>query len=136
MFLDWGLFGLFVICFISSTIIPFPSEAAVIYFLSSDESAAIVLLIATLGNSLGGSTNYFLGKFSRKLTSKKHPKAEQLVQRFGSWSAIFAWLPFIGDPIMIVLGYYKTPIIATFVLMTLGKGIRYLVLYWGLNNLF
>lgn len=132
MFLDWGLFGLFVICFVSSTIIPFPSEAAVIYFLSTDESAFLVLSIATLGNSLGGSTNYFLGKFGRKFTSKNNPRAERFVQRFGVWSALFAWLPFIGDPLMLVLGFYKTPISLTLLLMTIGKGLRYIILYWSL----
>lgn len=130
MFLDWGLFGLFVICFISSTIIPFPSEAAVIYFLTTDESAFLVLTIATLGNSLGGSTNYFLGKFGRKFTSKKHPRAERFVQRFGVWSALFAWLPFIGDPLMLVLGFYRTAMSMTFLLMTLGKFLRYLILFF------
>lgn len=130
MFLDWGLFGLFVICFISSTIIPFPSEAAVIYFLTTDESAFLVLSIATLGNSLGGSTNYFLGKFGRKFISKKHPRAERFVQRFGVWSALFAWLPFIGDPLMLVLGFYRTAMTMTFLLMTLGKFLRYLILFF------
>ncbi len=124
----YGLVGLFGVTFVSSTIIPFPSEAAVLYC-SQHFSIYQVLIIATIGNSLGGTTNYFLGQFARKKWMKKTtPKAEKLVNKYGAWAAWLSWVPFIGDPLMIALGVYQTKKIPTFLFMTLGKGIRYYVL--------
>lgn len=123
----WGLFGT---CFLSSTLLPFPSEAALLYVLESDDRVALILTIATLGNSLGGSTNYFLGLWGRKLSKRSHVRAEKLFNRFGIWTALFGWLPFIGDPLMLVLGFYKTPVWSTLLLMTAGKAIRYVALYF------
>jgi membrane protein YqaA with SNARE-associated domain len=126
------LLSLFGICFLSATIVPFPSEAAVIYCLQEKENAFVVLLIASIGNSLGGSTNYFLGKFgSGKFKKKKNPKSEALIQKFGTYAACFSFIPFVGDPLMIALGFYKTPIISTLVLMTIGKTLRFLFLYYS-----
>lgn len=124
----YGLLGLFGVTFISSTIIPFPSEAAVIYC-AQHFSYFEVLFVATIGNALGGSTNYFIGRYARNHWMKKTtPKAEALVNKYGAWAAWFSWIPFIGDPLMIALGIYQTKKIPTFIFMTLGKGLRYAVL--------
>ncbi|AEA43606.1 YqaA family protein [Fluviicola taffensis] len=125
----WSLVTCFASCFLSSTIIPFPSEASVIYCLSQGQNSLLVLLIATVGNSLGGATNYFIGKFARnRLMKKTAPKAQQFVLKYGVYSALLSWLPIIGDPIMIALGIYETKKIPTFIYMTLGKFLRYLIL--------
>lgn len=133
MLTEWGLFGLFVICFLASTLLPFPSEAAVIYFLSSGYPAHWVLIIASLGNALGGSTNYLLGYYGRKklIKNKSYPKSERIVQRYGTWAALLAWAPFIGDPLMVLLGFYRTPMLTTMTLMSVGKIARYVILYLG-----
>jgi membrane protein YqaA with SNARE-associated domain len=130
MAFEWGLFGLFLVCFLASTIIPFPSEATLLFFLNSENYSPIsILLVASLGNCLGGGTNYFIGKFARdRFLKKKTPKAEQFVLKYGVYSALLSWLPIIGDPIMITLGIYGTKKIPTFIYMTLGKFLRYSVL--------
>jgi membrane protein YqaA with SNARE-associated domain len=134
--ISFGLFGLFTICFLSATLLPFPSEAAVIYFMQH-AAPFWVIVVASAGNSLGGSTNYFLGFYGKKLVGeKKHPRSERLVKRYGKWAALLSWLPFLGDPLMVVLGYYKTPFWQTMLLMTLGKTLRYVLLFWGINALF
>ncbi len=125
----WSLLTCFASSFLSSTIIPFPSEATVIYCLTQQQNPFFVLLIATTGNSLGGATNYFLGQFARdKWMKRTTPKAEAFVLKYGAYSALLSWVPVIGDPLMIALGIYRTKKIPTFILMTLGKFVRYLVL--------
>ncbi len=129
---EWGLAGCFLICFLSATIIPFPSEAAVLYFLHSGYEPLIILFVASLGNTLGGLTNYTLGYFGRKLLKQKErQKGENWINRFGIWSALFSWLPFIGDPILILLGYYKTNFWKVALLAAFGKTVRYLLLIYG-----
>ncbi|MNE15691.1 Inner membrane protein YqaA [compost metagenome] len=128
---EYGLPGLFLICFLASTIIPFPSEAAILLFLNSGEySPGSILIAASLGNCLGGSTNYLLGYFGRKLLSKKQfLKSESLIQRYGFWTALLSWVPIIGDPLLVVLGVYKVSVWKTLTLMCIGKIARYLILF-------
>lgn len=128
---EWGLLGMCIICFISATIIPFPSEAAFLYCLHEGYPVYLVFVCAIVFNSLGGATNYVLGYFGRKISKKPHLKAETFVQRYGYYTALFSWVPFIGDPLMIVLGVYRTALIPTVVLMVLGKAGRYVACYLG-----
>jgi membrane protein YqaA with SNARE-associated domain len=126
MAFEWGLLGLFLVCFLASTIIPFPSEASLLFFLNSENySPTSILLVASLGNCLGGCTNYLLGYYGRKILSKKQLlKSESLVQRYGFW------LPIIGDPLLVVLGVYRVSFWKTMGLMSWGKVVRYLVVFW------
>lgn len=129
---EWGLFGCFAICFISATIIPFPSEAAVFYCLYNGYSPEATLVVATLGNSLGGSTNYWLGYRGSKW--KQYFEGKKLLEKlkkYGAYAALLSWVPFIGDPLMILLGYSCTPLFLTLALMTLSKAARYALLIYG-----
>lgn len=128
--IEYGLPGLFLLCFLASTIIPLPSEAAILLFLNSDAySPESILVIASLGNCLGGSTNYLLGFYGRKLLSKKQfLRSESLIRRYGFWTALLSWVPIIGDPLLVVLGIYKVSVWKSMLLMCIGKVVRYLVL--------
>lgn len=132
MVFEWGLLGLFLVCFLASTILPFPSEASVLFFLQAgDYAPGWIILTASLGNCLGGSTNYVLGYFGRKTLSKKQfLKSEAWVQRYGYWTALFSWLPVIGDPLLILLGVYRVSFWKTMSFMCFGKIARYLVVFW------
>lgn len=128
----WGLPGLFLGCFLSATILPFPSEALVLYFLSKHENVWFVLFLSTIGNVLGGATTYYLGRIGNKWKKvRENGKAYRLVHKFGPFSALFSWIPFIGDPVLVLLGYYKTPALLTLTCMTFGKFLRYLILAWA-----
>lgn len=131
--IEWGLIGLFGLCFLASTIVPFPSEATLLFFLNSgDYSPLSVLVVASLGNCLGGSTNYLLGYYGRKMLGKKQLiRSESLVRRYGFWTALFSWVPVIGDPLLVLLGIYRVSFWKTMTLMSLGKVVRYLVVFWA-----
>ena len=130
---EWGLIGLFLMCFLASTIIPFPSEATLLFFLNSGSYAPIsILFVASLGNCLGGATNYLLGYYGRKMLSKKQfLKSESLIQRYGFWTALFSWIPIVGDPLVVVLGIYRVSFWKTMSLLCIGKTARYLIVFWA-----
>ncbi|WP_300360175.1 YqaA family protein [Fluviicola sp.] len=130
--IEWGLIGLFGMCFLASTIIPFPSEASLLFFLNMGTYSPVsILIVASLGNCLGGITNYLLGYYGRKILSKKQLlKSESLIQRYGFWAALISWLPIIGDPLLVVLGIYRVSFWKTLALMSIGKVGRYLIVYW------
>ena len=131
-FTSWGFIGLFFASFLSATILPFSSEVVLVYFLNQNVNPWICLSIVTAGNSLGGLTNYGLGTLGNLKWLKRIGVSEAsiLVQerwvvRFGSWIALFSWVPIIGDPLLVALGYYRSPLWLTLILMFLGKFLRY-----------
>ena len=130
-----GLLGLFIGCLLSATIIPFSSEALVTGALLLDYSPWTIILVATLGNTLGGMTCYLLGRLCKwswierflKVKEETMAKAHQKVEKYGSFAALLAWLPIIGDPIAIAMGLVRTRVIPTTLFMFIGKGLRYMV---------
>lgn len=62
---DISYLGLFIVCFLSSTLLPLASEAFVLGFIKLDFNPNLVLIVATLGNTLGSLSTYglaYLGK--------------------------------------------------------------------------
>jgi len=132
------LWGLFVSAFISSTIAPGGSEALLAYLVAEKvQSVMLLVIVATIGNTLGALTTWWLGS----LTAKKIP-AEQLldnnkqnalrwVQQWGYWSLLFSWLPIVGDGLCFAGGWLKLPLFISTILIAIGKLLRYLfVAYW------
>ncbi len=134
---EWGYFGLFIASFLSATIIPFSSELILTALLFSGSNPLACLLIASLGNSLGGITNYGIGRLGNPkwmlklgMTESKLNRFQTTILKYGHWSAFFAWLPIIGDPLSIALGYFRAKFVPFIVLMTLGKTVRYAVIIY------
>lgn len=134
--ISWGLLGLFFGTFISGSLLPFPSEALVIAAYELNHQFWAVLIIASAGNFLGGLTNYWIGYKSNsaklkkrfKLNDEKIAKWEKRFQKWGAWLGLLAWVPFVGDPMVAVLGFFKVPLPLLSLLMFIGKFGRYFVL--------
>lgn len=128
---EWSLAGLFVSSFLAATVLPFSSEAVFLGLLGLGFDPVTCVLVATVGNSLGGATNLLLGRFSRKFYERRGrtPKGQRLILRYGSWAAWLSWVPIIGDPLLIAAGFYRTPPGWTLLFMVLGKGARYAILW-------
>lgn len=136
-FFTIGYTGLFLICFFSATILTFPSEVFLAYMLGKGYDPLTCLVLASIGNSLGGLTNYGIGrlgnpKWLRKLgmDEVKIQKREALIQQYGSWMALFSWVPIIGDPLVICLGFFRVSFFRVLVLLVLGKFLRYLLVIY------
>ncbi|MCK5829108.1 MAG: DedA family protein [Methylococcales bacterium] len=127
-----GVFGLFVSAFISSTIAPGGSEAVLAYMVSERQfNVEQLVIIATVGNTLGALTTWFLGSLAAKkfpaeeLLSEKKQKSLHLIKRWGSWILFFSWLPVIGDGLCFAGGWLKLPLLLSSVIIFFGKAIRY-----------
>ncbi|HIF9114890.1 TPA: YqaA family protein [Photobacterium damselae] len=126
-----GLWVLFLTGFLSATLLPGGSEANLIASLNLGDNAPwLLVLVATLGNSLGGMTNYWLGRLIPDKTSQeKHGhKAIRWVKKYGYWSLFFSWLPIIGDPLCLAAGWLRLRPWLSFVIIVVGKATRYSVL--------
>ena len=131
-----GLVGLFLATFLAATILPFSSEAILLYFLAKGVDPTICLSIAILGNSLGGTTNYVLGRLGNPLWLKYIGVKEETIYKRENWVikhgallAFFSWVPLIGDPLLVALGYFRSQVFPTISWMIFGKSLRYGIVF-------
>ena len=129
----WGLPGLFLAAFLAATVLPFSSEALLGAMALGSWSGSSLLLVASIGNTLGGLTNYGLGRWIPedkallwlRIEPDKVERWRAFVHRRGAWAALLCWLPVVGDPIAIALGWLRAPFVPTVALMFVGKFARY-----------
>jgi membrane protein YqaA with SNARE-associated domain len=129
------IWGLFVSAFISSTIAPGGSEAVLAYLVSEQNHHVVWLIsIATVGNTLGALTTWWLGVFAakkypvEKVLSDKKQKSVKTVQKLGVWALLFSWLPVVGDGLCFAGGWLKLPLLISTIAILLGKLGRYSVI--------
>ncbi|MCH5336999.1 MAG: DedA family protein [Campylobacter sp.] len=133
--------ALFIVSFLSSTLVPLSSEAFVFAFIKLDFNPYIVLIVATFANTLGSLSTYilaFLGKnyILEKYFSKNLKKLEKLsfnFYKFGAFFAFFTFLPFVGDIFALGLGFAKYPWLKCAFFIFLGKFLRYILLIFLAN---
>ncbi|MBK55865.1 MAG: hypothetical protein CMC84_00850 [Flavobacteriaceae bacterium] len=144
---EWGLFGLFISSFLSATVIPFSSEFVLSFMILNGFDIYLTILIATIGNWLGGLSSYLIGRLGKWTIIEKYFGVDKnkvfnfklKVDRWGSVLAFFSWLPIIGDVIAVSLGFFRTNFILVSIWMLLGKILRYIIwgtmTYWSLSIL-
>ncbi|GAA4880657.1 YqaA family protein [Ferrimonas pelagia] len=132
--MSFSLWGLFSAAFIAATLAPGGSEAILAYLVSQGEIALLtLLLVATIGNTLGSMTSYLIGrvvhrkKTPQDLVSGKESRVLGWMEKYGIWSLLLAWLPIVGDAIPLLAGWFRFPVFFSTVLIFIGKFIRYLV---------
>ena len=137
--MEIGVVGLFFSAFLSATLLPGTSEAALLWLVSEGEDVLILVVIATAGNVLGALVNFWIGKSGSQWLLKKVlrmsdaavEKAGNFYQRYGVFSLLFSWLPIIGDPLTVAAGLFHLPASQFIPLVTIGKLARYAILGWG-----
>lgn len=117
--------------FLSATLLPGSSEATLIAALSTEQhSVFLVIMVATLGNTLGGLTNYGLGFWIPNRTDGKKQglRAISWLSQYGYVALLFSWLPVIGDPLCLAAGWLRMKLVPCIILITVGKAARYSLL--------
>lgn len=111
--------------------------------LSTGHPVWLLLIVATAGNVLGSVLNWTMGRFVNRLSDgrwfpfsqRQMAKATRWFARWGHWSLPGPWLPLIGDPLTLAVGVLREPLWRFVLIVTFGKGGRYLVLAWITLNL-
>lgn len=129
-----GLGAVFVISFVSATLIPLGSEPAVFGLVKlNPELYWPTVLIATLGNTLGGALDWWMGYAAHQVVDKyrhsaTHLRALDWLRRLGPIACLLSWLPGIGDPLCAVAGWLKLPFWPCLGWMAIGKFLRYVAM--------
>lgn len=121
------LLALFLSGFLSATLLPGSSEVALYASLQLELSPIWVISVATLGNTLGGLTNYLVGIYlpNRTLKEKRGHKLESLIHQYGYLTLLLSWLPVIGDPLCVAAGWMRLKFWPCAICILLGKALRY-----------
>ena len=123
-----GLSSVFVISFISATLVPLGSEPAVFAVVKANEALFWpAILVATCGNTLGGALDYFLG-YRAKVAFAKERQTRWFtwLKHYGAKTMLLSWVPGIGDPLCTLAGWLHLPFWPSLGYMAIGKFLRYL----------
>jgi membrane protein YqaA with SNARE-associated domain len=110
---QYGLSTVFVVSFISATLLPLGSEPVVFGLVKlSPDLFWPAVLVATVGNTLGGAVSWFMGLASHKAIDKyrhspTHLRALDWLESIGPKACLLSWLPGVGDPLCAVAGWLK-----------------------------
>ena len=126
---------LFISAFGAATLLPIASEAVLAYDITAGYNLYTLLVVATMGNTLGSCVNYFLGRKGLDYLERKKyvkmtsfNKAQRVFERFGAVVLLLSWVPIIGDPITFVAGVLHYDFKKFFLLVFFAKGMRYIAL--------
>nr|WP_198924592.1 YqaA family protein [Enterobacter kobei] len=128
-----SLASLFASSFLSATLLPGNSEVVLVAMLLSGVSQPwLLVLIATMGNSLGGLTNVILGRFfPLRKTSRWQEKAVDWLKRYGAATMLLSWMPVIGDLLCLLAGWMRISWGPVLFFLCLGKALRYVLVAWA-----
>jgi len=113
-------------CFLAATLVPLPSEGALLAYLHArPEHTALAVSVATAANTAGGMTSYLIG---RLIPQKDfNLRALTWVRRYGAPATALAFLPVIGDALCVAAGWLRVHWLGALVFMALGRLARYLI---------
>ena len=143
-FLFSALAGLFLSAFTSATVLPGTSEIVLTGLISQTEIPIWLLVtVASIGNILGSIINWGLGLFANRFRGRKFfpasdeqlERAEIWYKKYGYWSLLASSFPIFGDPLTVVAGVMREPFWRFFLLVTIAKTGRYILVAAGLMQL-
>ena len=122
--------SLFAASFLAATVFPFQSELILMGLVASEEFPWWALLVvATVGNTLGSVVNWLLGRFFLRFLERRwfpvsrpaYEKVERWFTRYGVWSLLFAWLPVVGNSLTVMAGALRVNLSLFVILVGAGQ---------------
>lgn len=135
----YGYTGMFIASLLAGSVLPFSSEAVMVGLIAAGLDPWLLALYGTIGNVIGSMVNYWVGHmgktewFERYLNVKQRDmeRAERFMAGRGALMGFFAFVPVIGSAITVLLGLMRANLLITFLAVTAGKIVRYVILIYG-----
>ncbi|MBU3740105.1 MAG: DedA family protein, partial [Rhodoferax sp.] len=102
---QYGLSTVFVVSFVSATLLPLGSEPAVFGLVKLNPDLFWpAILVGTAGTTLGGALTWAMGWASHEAVDRSHRSSQHVralawLQRIGPRACLLSWLPGVGDPL-------------------------------------
>ena len=126
LLIDWGYLGLFISALLAGSIVPFSSELVMIALVKVGLSPVMCVLFATLGNTIGGMTCYYMGRLGNVVWIEKYFKVKK--------EKVDKMQTFLQGKGAIALGFMRSNVWLTTSSMFAGKLIRYAVMLLALQG--
>jgi membrane protein YqaA with SNARE-associated domain len=118
-----SLYALFFSSFLAATLLPGGSEAVLFGVLKAyPETLWTALVIATIGNTLGGMVTFGMGWLLPQTQQLKHVEK---ARSYGATVLLLAWVPLIGDALCLAAGWLRLNPWQAALFMAIGKLARY-----------
>ena len=135
VFTAYGLYGLAAVCFVSVSLLPWPSEPFIIIATKMYDPLVVfaVVMAASIASSL---VNYWVGlKGFRFFFVKRDPEGEDKAygwfEKWGSFALLFGpWVPFIGDLFPMVAGTLNMRFAKFFLFLVLARAVKTAAVVW------
>ncbi len=139
--MNYGYWGMLIAAFLAGSFVPFSSEAVMLGLMAVGLNPVPLVVYGTIGNVAGSMFNYGVGRLGKTVWIEKYlhvkkdkmDKAQRFMAGHGAWMGFFAFIPFLGSAITIVLGLMRADLMISLISITLGKAIRYILLVFGVN---
>jgi len=97
------------------------------------------LILATIGNTLGGMSSYLIGRFipDEKTLLKKNANVSRYldwVHKHGAPILLLSWTPVIGDALCVAAGWLRVNWFSAMIFMAVGKFARYWIVAAAANT--
>lgn len=131
-----ALSGLFAISFAAATILPAQSEAALVGLQVAGYPVVLLIVVASIGNTLGAVVNWALGRGVERFRHRRWfpvsatslDRASAWYRRWGRWSLLLSWAPIGGGALTVAAGVLREPFWSFLALVAIAKTGRYIVL--------
>jgi len=137
IFIEYELIGLLIVCFLSSSILPIPSEPLIILSAKLQSTSLInVFVFALIGSVCGATLNYLIGIKGIYWIIKRKVKDEKKLEAWFNKYGVFVllavpWIPFIGDLLTIVAGALKMDFKKFLLWIVIGKAFKISVVIYA-----
>ncbi|MBU3550211.1 YqaA family protein [Polynucleobacter sp. MWH-Berg-3C6] len=133
-----GLPAVFISAFVSATLLPVGSEPILFgYTTLNPDLYWVAIFVATIGNTLGGMFDWWLGYVANKGIKSDVAKTDghlrEWLIEWGPKMLLLSWLPGFGDPLCIAAGWLRLAWFPCLIYMFIGKLLRYLTMTWLLT---
>ena len=128
--------GLFALAFVAATILPAQSEAALVGLQVAGYPIAPLVIVASIGNTLGAVVNWALGRGVERFRNRRWfpvspaslDRASGWYGKWGRWSLLLSWAPIGGDALTVAAGVLREPLWSFVLLVAIAKTGRYVAL--------
>ena len=134
--------ALFFWSFLAATVLPLSSEPPLVFLVRSEEVVALPVLVGTAGNAIGACTTYWVARRATRALREPHKvsrgrdRAARLFRRYGQPVLLLSWVPILGDGLVALAGATRLRFGVFCFWMTLGKGVRYLLIALATHSFF
>ncbi len=130
-----GYVLLILLAILAPTPIPIPLDGIILGLIHLGYNPTLVILLAFVGDVIGTFLIFIVGKKGRELYDQYRKRrkrrdyilAQDLFHRWGKYALLLSGVPFLGDALIFIAGFYRLHLTTFLFWFTAGK-----LLWYGL----